>query len=134
MALGKQDRDFLRGLVGPRQWREADARRALSLLAASTLSRAAFARAFGLTATRLSWWERRLSARLDEGGAAPSPEQRSPREAGARFIELVATPRSDAAAAQLRVGAVEVSIHRLDAAAAHFVMELARLHEGGSCS
>jgi len=40
-------------------------RRALSLLAASGLSRAAFACAFGLTATRLSWWERRLSVRVE---------------------------------------------------------------------
>jgi len=125
MALGKRDREFVRGLAGPKQWRETDAQRALLLLAASGLSRAAFAREFGLTATRLSWWERRLSA--------STPEQ-STSEATARFVELVATGARESAAARLRVGAVEIAIHRLDASAAHFVMELARLHQEGSCS
>jgi len=133
MALGKRDRDFVRGLAGPKQWREREARRALSLLTASGLSRAAFAREFGLTATRLSWWERRLSMRDDEGAPASSAEERTHR-ATATFVELVATGASESAAARLRVGAVEVAIHRLDASAAQFVVELARLHEEGSCS
>jgi hypothetical protein len=132
MALGKRDRDLVRGLAGPKQWREADAQRALLLLATSGLSRAAFAREFGLTATRLAWWERRLSVRDDESAAASSVEQT--RRATPRFVELVATGASGSAAARLRVGAVEVAIHRLDASAAQFVMELARLHEERSCS
>jgi len=133
MALGKRERDFVRGLAGPKQWRETDARRALSLLATSGLSRAAFAREFGLTTTRLAWWERRLSVRDDETPAASSAEQTTGR-ATSRFVELVATGPSGSPAARLRVGAVEVAIHRLDASAAQFVMELARLHVEGSCS
>lgn len=134
MALGKRERDFVRGLAGPKQWRETDARRALSLLATSGLSRAAFAREFGLTTTRLAWWERRLSVRDDETPAASSAEQTTGR-ATSGFVELIATGASGSSpAARLRVGAVEVAIHRLDASAAQFVMELARLHVEGSCS
>src|SRR5690606_40269576 len=99
----------------------------------SGLSRAAFAREFGLTTTRLAWWERRLSVRDDETPAASSAEQTTGR-ATSRFVELVATGPSGSPAARLRVGAVEVAIHRLDASAAQFVMELARLHVEGSCS
>lgn len=133
MGLGKRDRDFVRGLAGPRQWREADARRVLSLLAASGLSRAAFARQFGLTTSRLSWWERRLCAEADDDGAG-SPAETRPHREGSRFVELVATESSSSAAARVRVGAVEVALHRLDPAAAQFVMELARLCEEGPCS
>lgn len=133
MALGKRDRDFVRGLAGPKHWREDDARHVLSLVAASGLSRAAFARQYGVSTSRLSWWERRLGPQVDDGGATSAAEPTA-HGAGAGFVELVAAPGSDAVAARLRVGAVEVSLHRLDPAAAQFVMELARLHEEASCS
>ena len=133
MALGKRDRDFVRGLAGPKHWREDDARHVLSLVAASGLSRAAFARQYGVSTSRLSWWERRLGPQVDDGGATSAAEPTA-HDTVAGFVELVAAPGSDAVAARLRVGAVEVSLHRLDAAAAQFVMELARLHEEASCS
>ena len=133
MALGNRDREFLRGLAGPKHWREVDARRALSLLAASGLMRAAFARRFGLKTTRLAWWSCRLAMSGDEVRRASSPEP-TRAETAARFVELVAAPRVDGVAARVRVGAVELSLHRLDAATAQFVMELARLHEEASCS
>ena len=133
MALGNRDREFLRGLTGPKHWSEVDARRALLLLAASGLKRAAFARMFGLKTTRLAWWSRRLSMSGDEVRQASSPEPTRPGTA-ARFVELVAAPRADAVAARVRVGAVEMSLHRLDATAAQFVMELSRLLEEASCS
>ena len=126
MALGKRDRDFLRGLAGPKHWREEDARHVLSLVASSGLSRAAFARRYGVSTSRLSWWERRL-------GPSTAAAQPTAHGEGAGFVELVAASGSEAVAARLRVGAVEVALHRLDPAAAQFVMELARLHEEASC-
>lgn len=133
MAFGKRDREFVRGLAGPKHWSEADARRVLALLSASGLSRASFAREYGVTGTRLARWERRLSTRADDGGAT-SLEEAAGDRAEAMFVELVAAASSGASAAHLRVGAVEVAIHRLDSAAAQFVMELARLYEERACS
>lgn len=130
MGLGKRDREFLRGLMGPKHWSEADARRALSLHAASGLSRSAFAREFELTTTRLAWWARRLAA--DDGVAEPARELTVHR-ARARFVELVASEPS-VVAARVQVGAVEVVIHRLDSEAARFVVELSRQLEVESCS
>ena len=130
MGLGKRDRDFLGGLTGPKHWSVADARRALSLHAASGWSRSAFAREFGLTTTRLAWWERRLAADMGDGGATSSSELTT--EQGRGFVELVTTEPSSVAA-RVRVGGVDVALHRLDAEAAEFVLELARLREEGSC-
>lgn len=132
MALGKRDRDFLRGVAGPKHWREDDARHVLSLVASSGLSRAAFARQYGVSTSRLSWWERRLGPPAADGGAASAAQPTAHREE-AGFVELVAASGSEAVAARLRVGAVEVALHRLDPAAAQFVMALARLHEEASC-
>ena len=132
MALGQRDRDFVRRLAGPKHWREDDARHVLSLLAASGLSRAAFARQYGVSTSRLARWERRLGPPADEG-EAPSAAEPTLLGEGAGFVELVAALGSDAVAARLRVGAVELSLHRLDPAAAQFVVELARLHAGASC-
>lgn len=132
MGLGKRDREFLRGLMGPKHWSESDARRVLSLHAASGLSRSAFAREFDLTTTRLAWWARRLAADADDGVAEPARELTVHR-ARARFVELVASEPSFVAA-RVQVGEVEVAIHRLDSEAARFVVELARQLEVESCS
>ncbi len=132
MALGERDRDFLRGLTGPKHWRKDDARRVLSLLSASGLSRAGFARQYGVSTSRLSRWERRLGPEVDEAVGTPSAEPTT-HGAEAGFVELVATTATGSPAARLRVGPVEVALNRLDAAAAQFVVEVARRREETSC-
>ena len=127
MDITKRDEDFLRGLRRPQHWKEDEARRAMSLLAASGETQAGFARRYGLRVSRLVWWKRRLARRPVEEVAAEVTSRRD-------FVELVPSYSGDEVAARLRVGAVEIELRRLDAAAARFVAELARLAETGACS
>jgi transposase-like protein len=128
MQIGKRDKDFLFGLTGRRHWSEEDAQRVLALQEASGESRAGFARRHGMRATRIAWWSRRLHQ--SEDGMSG--------EAASQWVELVAAIPSggpnDPPAARVRVAAVSVELMRLDAAAARFVVELARMSEADTCS
>jgi len=123
MDLTKKEEEYLDGLRGPEQWTEVEARRVLALVGSTGMSRAWFARRFGLTTARLAWWTRRL------GKEAAVPERQAP-----AFVELVAAPKMEGTVACVRVGGVEVALRRLDHEAAAFVAELARLQEEASCS
>jgi hypothetical protein len=129
MDIDERDEAFLRGLAGPRHWTEYDATRALALWEASGTSRASFAERYGLRPTRLAWWARRLEAWGDAD--VRSTAGRTPAESA--FVELV-SPATTSAAARVRVGPVEVELTTLDAAAARFVIKLARLSGEPSCS
>jgi len=133
MKMTKTDGAFLRGLRGPKHWREADARRALGLYEASGQSRAAFARRHGLRASRLAWWERRLGV----GSARPKHgSERTPTTRSSGFVELVvgADASPPCGAATVRVGSVVVELSALDAAAADFVVALCRATGSDACS
>ncbi len=128
MRIGKRDKEFLLGLTGRRHWSEEDAQRVLSLLEASGESRASFARRYGLRAKRIAWWSGRLYQSEDRvSGEAASP-----------WVELLAAVPSgacsDPPAARVRVASVSVELMKLDAAAARFVLELARMSEADTCS
>jgi hypothetical protein len=128
MGIAERDEDFLHGLRKRQHWKEAEARRALSLLEVSGESRTVFARRYGLRASRFAWWERRLTKRPMEKSSAAEPALRGD------FIELVPSSPGDEIAAKLRVGAVEIELRALDGAAARFVAELARLARVDACS
>ncbi|MBK7156423.1 MAG: hypothetical protein IPL19_29630 [Sandaracinaceae bacterium] len=126
MGIKKTELEFLAGLKGPRHWSEEDARRALALQEASGESRAGFARRHGLRATRLAWWQARLSEWEAEDAPSPSP--------ASAWVELLprdvvrASPsvsRALPAPARVRVGGIELELSVLDTTAAHFVVELA---------
>ena len=132
MSVTKKDEAFLRGLRGRKQWREDDARRALQLCETSGQSRAAFARQYGLRATRFAWWKRRLAE-----WASPVASEQGDDAKGARFVELVSgrdDARSTPPAARVRVGAVVVELGTLDDNAAVFVAALSRALRSDACS
>lgn len=132
--MGGVDAAFLRGLAGPAHWTEGDARRVLAAWAASGLGRAAFARRYGLRATRIAWWERRL----DEWRATEALESGTSDE---EFVELVALPPMERVSrvhggdvvARVRVADVAIELVVLDEAAARFVAEVARLRGRDAC-
>ena len=130
MSITKKDEAFLRGLCGRKQWKEQDARRALSLCEGSGQSRAAFARQYGLRPMRFAWWKRRL-------GEWTEPVATSERHEGVRFVELVAGVNdapSTRPAALVHAGEVTVELVTLDHDAAAFVAALSRALGTDACS
>jgi hypothetical protein len=132
--MGGVDEAFLRGLAGPAHWTEGDARRVLAAWAASGLGRASFARRYGLRATRIAWWEKRLGEwRATETLQGGTSEE--------EFVELVALPAMERVsrvhggdvAARVRVADVAIELVVLDEAAARFVAEVARLRGRDAC-
>lgn len=59
----------VKALAADRYWGEAEAREAIAALDASGLSRAAFAREYGISAQRLRWWTARLGNAPARGAA-----------------------------------------------------------------
>lgn len=131
MSITKKDEAFLRGLRGRKQWKERDARRALSLCEGSGQSRAAFARQYGLRPMRFAWWKRRL-------GEWTEPVAISERDQDVRFVELVAHTNDEASparpAATVRAGEVTVELVTLDHEAVVFVAALSRALGTDACS
>lgn len=132
--MGGVDEAFLRGLAGPAHWTEGDARRVLAAWAASGVGRASFARRYGLRATRIAWWEKRL-------GEWEATETLPGGRSGEEFVELVALPPTERASrvpgvdvvARVRVADVAIELVALDETAARFVAEVARLRGRDAC-
>ncbi|MBE2253382.1 MAG: hypothetical protein IAE78_27885 [Myxococcus sp.] len=117
--------DLKRRKSGWKQWTADEAREALKAWKASGRSRSAFARRAGVSAQRLSWWERRLGDWRDTGPA------------GLKLVPVVTTPlvgrdevRGGALVTMRLPGGVELEFD-VTHVAAEWVATVARAVAGG---